>query len=717
MKIFKKFIISITVLTLLLAVTFAILNTLFPLEKIAVSQSKILYDKNGEIISMKLSDDGYWKYSADEIPPLIKKSVINFEDKYFYNHFGVNPFSIIRAFFHNLTHDNKIGASTITMQVARIIEPKKRSYKNKIIEIFRAFQLELNYSKDEILNIYFNIAPYGGNIVGIKAASKFYFDKDLDELSISQIALLSIVPKNPNENRLDKNKNLNALKNRVLKELLDDKIIDESAYKRALKESFTPKRYDAKNRAFHYSNLAFKNGIISSNLDLNLQNEIENIIKKEMINFNKFDLFNASAVVIDNLKMEVVAYVGSHDLKSKDGFNDGVMAKRSVGSTLKPFIYALALENGLITPKQNLIDAEIYLGDYAPKNYTKDFLGEISATDALIFSLNTPAVFLNSNLGENSLYELLKKANLKVKEKSFFGESIALGSVPLNLLELTHLYTIFANEGELLPLEIAGEIKGEKITLLSKQSSFLVSQMLLQTPRSYLNSVWQSTVDMPLIAFKTGTSANWIDLHTIAFNKNYTVGVWLGNFNSKPTSGLTGGDSSAKIVFEIFRYLNKRKNLEFISKPEGISKKNICLDSFVFKECKNLQKDFVIDGVSLVDKCTLITNEQINYLLKNAFITSDDLKQSPCFGYFKDIKPLIAYPANRSKMSSFYGKINTKCISFLGDEVYIKVDDEKYEKFRSGSEIVLNLSSGFHTIKCLDEYSNLATSEIFLEEL
>lgn len=699
---------------LLLATLFYALNLAFPLNLPNLQTSSILYDKNGFIISEKLSNKDEWLFEVTEIPPLVKSSVLHFEDKYFYYHFGINPFSIIRSCFHNLIYKNKIGASTITMQVARMSEPKQRSYKNKIIEIFRALQLELKYSKDEILNMYFNMASYGGNIVGIKAASRFYFNKNLDDLSISEIALLSVVPKNPNQNRLDKNKNLNILKDRVLKSLLSDKIIDKSMYKRAINENFKPKRYEAINKAYHYSNLAFKNDIKHSNLDLNLQTEIENITKKAMIDFAKFEVSNASIVVIDNSKMQVVAYVGSHNLQSKDGFNDGILSKRSVGSTLKPFIYALALENGLITPKQNLIDTEIYINDYVPQNYTKQYFGEISASDALTFSLNTPAVFLNSKLAENSLYELLQKANLAKEKKSFYGQSIALGSIPLSLLELTHLYTIFPNKGVLMPLEVAGKTYGKKTTLLQKQSAYLVSKMLLDSPRSYLNSVWQNTYDMPLIAFKTGTSANAVDLHTVSFNKNYTIGVWLGNFDGKPTNGLTGVESSAKIIFEIFRYLNKRENLEFLSSPNGIKEAKICVDAFIYDKCKNLKNDELIEETILKDRCLFISNEQIHYLFINGFIGKNDIVNSPCFEHFKDIKPLIAYPANNSKISTFYGKINVKCISFLGNDIFLKVDDEEYVKFKSGDDVVLNLDDGYHSIKCLDENSNLAESNIYI---
>ncbi|MCZ6172957.1 penicillin-binding protein 1C [Campylobacter ureolyticus] len=710
----KKFIVALLLIIIFPSFLFFILNLAFPLDKteLFLKESYILYDKNGKIVSQRVNDDGLWFYKTDEIPPIFKKSIINFEDKYFYYHFGVNPFSIIRAFFHNLTNPNKIGASTITMQVARMIEPKKRSYKNKIIEIFRAFQIELNYTKDEILTLYFNLAPYGGNITGIKAASYFYFNKNLDELSLSQMALLTTVPKNPNQNRLDKNKNLTTLKNRVLKALLKDKIINENSYKRALKESFSPKRFSAKNSAFHYCNLAFKNNLKNSNLDLNLQNFIEQRTKNLVLNLQNHNINNASVVVIDNALMEVVAYVGSHDLKAQNGFNDGVLAKRNVGSTLKPFIYALSFDSGLITPKQRLIDSEIYINEYKPTNFYEDYLGVIPADLALNFSINTISVYLNDKLKSNSLYELLLKANLVKNKKNFYGSSIALGGISLSLLDLTHLYTSFANGGELKPLKFAGFLIDKNEKLFSKQSAFLVSEILSNSPRSYLNSVWQNTLDMPKIAFKTGTSANGVDLLVVGYDKNYTIGIWLGNFSGLPTKNMSAAQSSAKLLFEIYSFLNKREKLEFLKEPSGIIKEKRCVDEFKFQECKNYKDDFLIENVVIKDICQLLTNEQLNHLLINKIIDEKEILNSPCKELFTNKPPLIATPYNNAVIMGDISKISVKCMSFLGKSVFIKVDDEDYKKVDSASDNFVELKSGKHTIYCLDENSNLSTSNI-----
>lgn len=715
----KKIFFGCIFVIFLFVLCFFALNLVFPLDKtnLFLKQSYILYDKDNNIIAQRVNDDGFWFYKAGEIPAIIKKSVINFEDRFFYYHFGINPFAAMRAFFYNLTHKNKIGASTITMQVARLIQPKQRNYKNKIIEIFRAIQLELNYTKDEILTFYLNLAPYGGNIIGIKAASYFYFNKNLDELSIGQISLLTTIPKNPNQNRLDKNRNLNSLKNRVLKALLKDKIIDKSAYKRAIRENFSPKRFSAKNEVYHYANLAFKSGLKHTNLDLSLQNFIKNAATNLLQTLHKHNINNASIVVIDNAKMEIVAYVASHDLSAQNGYNDGILSRKNTGSTLKPFIYALAFDNGFATPKQRLIDSEIYINSYNPTNFYKEYLGVVPADLALNFSINTIAVFLNDKLGKNSLYELLLNAKLINEKKEFYGSAIALGSVSLRLLDLTHLYTAFVNDGLLKPLKFAGFTLDKNERLFSKQSAYLVSEILSSAPRSYLNSVWQSTINMPKIAFKTGTSANGTDLYTIGFNKEYTIGIWLGNFSGEETSNMSGAMSSAKLLFEIYKFLRKRENLHFLSEPDGIIKQKRCVDAFKFNKCLHYEDDFLIKDVVLRDWCEIITNEQLNHLVIKNIISADDIQNSPCIDKFKNNPPLIAYPYNNAVIMSDLSKINIKCISFLGKNVFIKVDDEKYKKVDSASDNFFELERGKHIIYCLDENSNLSLSNIEIKDL
>ncbi|QPI06740.1 penicillin-binding protein 1C [Campylobacter concisus] len=708
-----KFLKFLALFLALLVAIFLILDQIYPLNLDALKkdEAKILLDKNGEIINMKLSSDGIWRFHEQSFPNSLKQCVVLFEDRYFYYHFGVNFASIFRAFFHNLRSDNRIGASTITMQVARMLEPSDRSYKNKIREIFRAFQLEIHFSKDEILNLYLNLAPYGGNIEGAKAASFFYFGKELNELSYAQAALLSTIPKNPNKNRLDRVSNINALKNRVIKMLYKANLIDLSAFKRAQAEPFKNVRIRAVVNASDYANVAFKNQISKASLDLNLQKDMLKILKDAMFSLKAKNANNAAAVVIDNKKMSVVAFIGSHDERARDGKNSALNMKRNTGSTLKPFIYSLALDSGLITPSSQLIDTQIYLNEYVPKNFSNDFLGLVSAKDALNFSLNIPVINLDLKLKDNSLYELLEKVNLVDENKEFYGSSIVLGSAEMSLIDLAHLYTIYANGGVYRPLEFAGKnYKNEdkNITLISPQSAYLTAKMMSEASRSYLKNAWQYAQNTPKIAFKTGTSANSRDLYAIGVNENYTIAVWVGNFNAEKTDKLTGLNDVSKIVFDMFKITAQRQNLEFMSEPEGIEKVPTCLDAFSYETCKKTALDDRIVGVKLQDKCESLRGEELEFLIKNGFLDKNGVKNSPCAEVFKDKKPVFAYPYDGEEIVTDENvtQIMLKCYAFLGDEIYLKVDDLNFSKIENASEKRLDLTLGEHTLKCLDQNSN-----------
>ena len=708
-----KFLKFLALFLALMVATFLILDQIYPLNLDALKkdEAKILLDKNGNIINMKLSSDGIWRFHEQSFPNSLKQCVVLFEDRYFYYHFGVNFASIFRAFFHNIKSDNRIGASTITMQVARMLEPSDRSYKNKIREIFRAFQLELHFSKDEILNLYLNLAPYGGNIEGAKAASFFYFGKELNELSYAQAALLSTIPKNPNKNRLDRVSNINALKNRVIKMLYKANLIDLSAFKRAQAEPFKNVRIRAVVNASDYANVAFKNQIAKASLDLNLQKDMLKILKDAMFSLKAKNANNAAAVVIDNKKMSVVAFIGSHDERARDGKNSALNMKRNTGSTLKPFIYSLALDSGLITPNSQLIDTQIYVNEYVPKNFSNDFLGLVSAKDALNFSLNIPVINLDLKLKDNSLYELLEKVNLVDENKEFYGSSIVLGSAEISPLDLAHLYTIYANEGVYRPLEFAGKnYKNEdkNITLISPQSAYLTAKMMSEASRSYLKNAWQYAQNTPKIAFKTGTSANSRDLYAVGVNENYTIAVWVGNFNAEKTDKLTGLNDVSKIVFDMFKITAQRQNLEFMSEPEGIEKVPTCLDAFSYETCKKTALDDRIVGVKLQDKCESLRGEELEFLIKNGFLDKDEVKNSPCAEVYKDKKPVFAYPYDGEEIVTDENvtQIMLKCYAFLGDEIYLKVDDLNFSKIENASEKRLDLTLGEHTLKCLDENSN-----------
>ena len=711
---------------------FLLLDFLYPLDTARLSKpiSYRIYDTNKKLLRLKLSDDGYWRFPAtsEEIPKLLKESVILFEDRWFHWHFGLNPVAVIKAFIHNLFYTHRIGASTISMQVARMMHPKERTFSNKLLELFTAFELEWHYTKDEILTYYFNLAPYGGNIEGVKTAAWFYFHKPLHELSTSQIAILTTIPKNPNANRVDKQKQLGKKRQRVLKLLHKEALIDDSRYERALREPIYSKRFSVPSFAFQYTqNTRYaKESDIVTGLDYEIHAFVKEIVHKAVEKLQYKNVHNGAAVLIDNRSMQVVAYVGSDNFYHKLGQNDGVKMLRSPGSTLKPFIYSKAFDRGLITPKRELFDLPLHIGSYAPQNFNRHFVGLISAQEALQYSLNIPAVELNHIMKKNSLYEMLQDAGISSlsEAKEYYGDSLALGGFGLSLLDLTHLYTAFANEGIRYRLHVSNTIIGKKLKLFSKEAAWITSEILSNAVRPELSAYWESVKAMVRIGFKTGTSADSKDLYTIAYSKEYTLGVWLGNFDGRKTDNLTGINTASKLVFEIFRELNARQQMHWIEKPEKVKKKEVCVDALKLDTCKKKKFDYLIDGVTLRRPCELLRAEALSFMIDEKMIDSSKaLRSHSCYAKWSAYKPMLASPYDGAEYifdtqnDTNSTKIMLKCYTFTEDQtLYWVIDDRDMFEGKSAGESYISLEKGKHNIGCLDSASAFTQNVIVLKD-
>ena len=697
---------KITKSILVIFFLFTVSNLLFPLNKNLYNfeYSKIYYSDEMQPMRMKLSADGFWRFyiKNEDLPELLKKSILTFEDKHFYKHFGVNPYSIFRAMYSNLSNNIRIGASTITMQVVKIVEPKKRTYLNKLIEIFRAIQLEIYYSKDEIINMYFNKAPYGGNIEGLRAASYFYFGKKPKDLSISEISILTTIPKNPNANRPDLQKNLTEKRNKVLEKLFKHSLIDQSMYNRALKEEISSQKKDFKFDVVQFTDTIVNNHLTNqyTSINYNLQKYLQNYLKQETLKFNRYQLFNSAAVVIDNRTMDIKAYVASNDFYDEEngGQNDGILMKKSPGSTLKPFIYALALDEGLITPKRKLLDIPLSFNGYEPKNYDGNFYGEISAEEALKLSLNIPAVDLQYQLKDRSLYELLERIGIGIDNlKSKYGLSIAVGGIDLSLLELTKLYTIFANEGKYKYLD------NQKI--FSNKTSYLISNILSNGYRDTFDAYWQSSVDSKRVAFKTGTSSDAKHLYTIGYTPNYTIGLWFGNFDGRKTSGnLTGANVVSNSLFEIFQ--NIEVGNQWFKRPKNLLKDEICIDYFNNEKCKKPIKDFLVTDKKL---CMELNTQKIRYLSKSKKIDNQTIVENECYKDFENTNPEIITPV-KNKIYTFSNLVPK-------ENRVLKIECQSYKKkdinlFLNGIIVENNsfqvFDEGYYELTCLENQNKMS---------
>jgi len=610
---------------------FLLLNWFFPI-KTNIEYSTIITDDKGEVVHAFLTSDDKWrmKTELDEISPLLRKTIIEKEDRYFFYHPGVNPLAVGRALVKNLLRMKRTsGASTITMQVARLLEPKKRTWFNKIKEMFRAFQLEWKYSKSEILQLYLNLVPYGGNIEGVKSASILYFKKNPDHLSLAEITALSIIPNRPSSLVMGRNNDLIVQeRNRWLRRFAKEKIFTQQQINDALEEPLDAWRGSVPKWIPHLAYKLKRQGgpIIRTHINMHNQLQTEKLVQDYVRVLAMKNIRNAAVVVIDNETHNVITYVGSanfHDT-TDGGQVNGAAAIRQPGSTLKPLVYGLCIDKGMMTPKSVITDVAVSYDGFAPENYDKEFHGYVTMEYALEHSLNIPAVKGLRMIGVDEMVQQLARCDFKQirKDQRKLGLSMVLGGCGATLEELTGLYSIFANEGKYFkPNFIQTEDKPGGKKILSPAAAFMINEILTKIDRPDFPLNWQSTEHMPKIAWKTGTSYGRRDAWSIGYNKKYTVGVWVGNFSALGVPELTGANVATPLLFKIFNTLDYDADREWFSKPEDCDIRLVCSETGMepAEHCTHTVSDYFIPLVSSTVKCNntlevmLSPDEKISY--------------------------------------------------------------------------------------------------------
>ncbi|WP_461099804.1 penicillin-binding protein 1C [Spirosoma luteolum] len=537
-----------------------------------VPYATLVTGANGQILHAFLSRDDKWRFYATlaDLTPAVQEAILFKEDRYFRWHPGINPVSVGRALLRNLlTRQRTSGASTITMQTVRLLEPRPRTYASKLIEVVRALQLELHYSKDEILQLYLNLIPYGSNIEGLKAAALLYFGKSPELLSLAELTTLTIIPNRPSSLRIGRN---NAFlvqeRNRWLLRFRAAHRVDEATLADALAEPLTAYRHEAPRLAPHLARRLQRAHpdwpIIRSTLDPAIQATAEQLVSRYASQLRAYAIRNAAVLVVDNETRAVVAYVGSADFGAIDdgGQVDGVRAVRSPGSALKPLLYGLAFDAGLITPKSKLADVPTSFDGYAPDNYDQRFNGPVTADFALANSLNIPAVALLNQLGTPVLINRLRQAGFATirRQAGELGLSMILGGCGVTLDEMTRLYAGLADGGVVRPLHYAYPgggplpvLPGQRV--LSADAAFLVTQTLTQVTRPDLPNNFDNSYHLPRIAWKTGTSYGRRDAWSLGYNQRYTVGVWVGNFSGVGVAELSGANTATPLLFQLMNTL------------------------------------------------------------------------------------------------------------------------------------------------------------------
>jgi penicillin-binding protein 1C len=642
---------------------FLLLHLLFPLKK-NISYSQLITARDGTVMYAFLSHDDKWRMKTElpEIIPQLRKTIIYKEDKYFYYHPGINPVAVVRAAFNNLfTGKTTSGASTITMQVARLMAPKKRTYANKLVELFRALQLEWMYRKEEILQLYLNLVPYGGNVEGVKSASLLYFGQLPDKLSLAQITTLAIVPNRPTSLGLGKNEwLLTQERNKWLNRFATGKLYSRKEIAGALAEPLAARRRAVPRIAPH---LAYRMKYehpealqLQTTINLAIQDKVQSLAYNYHKRLQRYHIHNLAVLVLNNQTMEVEAYIGSPDYtdNAHAGQVDGIRAIRSPGSTLKPLVYALGIDQGNITPKTVVADVPGNFAGYSPDNFDKKFNGNISIEKALSYSLNVPAVKVLHETGLPLFIDKLKQARFEQikKDRNKLGLSVILGGCGVTLEELTGLYAAFANEGVykpvtyLLPDKPRMADSAHNISIVSPEAAFMINEILTQATRPDLPNNYQSSYHVPRVAWKTGTSYGRRDAWSVGYNARYTVGVWIGNASGEGVRELTGADIATPLLFNIFNAIDYNSTQRWFTAPVNLKFRLVCAESGLVPGdlCRHQVADYFIPLVSDTEKCSHIKEVAVQAGESYSYCTSC-LPQS---GYKRKAYPnlspeLIAY--------------------------------------------------------------------------
>ena len=534
-----------------------------PLEQ-AQKVSTSIIDRNGKLLRAYAMADGRWRLPVDAktaVDPGYLKLLLAYEDRRFLSHRGVDPLALGRAAIQLMTRGHIVsGGSTITMQLARLMEPRReRSIYAKLRQMVRAIEIERQLSKDQILDLYLALAPFGGNLEGVRAASIAYFGKEPKRLSLAESALLVALPQSPETRRLDRYADVaRVARDRVLERMVEEHLVSEDDAVQAKSVTVPRLRKPMPILAPHSSDTAMAamkdTPVIKLTLDASLQKTLEALARDRAI--AQGPNISVAMIAVDNESGDVLARVGSSDYfdERRAGQVDMTRAVRSPGSTLKPFIYGLAFEDGFVHPESLIDDRPIRFGSYAPENFDMTFQGTVPVRKALQLSLNVPAIALLDRVGASRLSSRLKQAggNLVLPKDEAPGLAMGLGGVGVTLQDLAQLYVGLARVGTTKPLREIMTAKDERdpMRLMDQAAAWQVGNVLIGTPPPE-NGVHNR------IAFKTGTSYGYRDAWSVGFDGRVTIGVWVGRPDGAPVAGLVGRTAAAPILFDAFARTGK----------------------------------------------------------------------------------------------------------------------------------------------------------------
>jgi penicillin-binding protein 1C len=568
------------IITLIVVMIFLFL--LVPVVHFDVPYSTVIEANDGSVLGARIATDGQWRFPlSDTLPEKFRKCIVRFEDRKFFFHPGIDPFSVARAVGQNFRSGRIVsGASTLSMQVVRLSRKgESRTMWEKFLEMILTFRLESAKSKNEILSLYAAHAPFGGNVVGLEAAAWRYFGCPAGQLSWGESAGLAVLPNAPSEIYPGKNgDHLRKKRDRLLRNLLTDKTIDSTTFELAVSEPLPGKPEQLPDLAHHLMNKSNSPGnqtIVRTTIDRGLQIAAQRIIDQQMPLLKGNHVYNAACVVAEIKTGKILAYIGNADWQDPHGGAvDMIEARRSTGSILKPFLYAAMLDDGKILPNSLVPDLPLYFSGYAPQNFDLQFRGAVPASEALIRSLNVPAVFMLKNYTPVRFLDILKRIGLGTfnKDAGYYGLSLILGGGEATLKELVSAYGSMA--GVLNRYNREGDYHSADYKLIDYHPSLDVPKLpdgkfvfraasiwqtfnaLTELNRPEEETGWQQLSSSGRLAWKTGTSFGFRDAWAIGVNPKYVIGVWVGNANGEGRPGLTGGMAAAPILFGISSLLS-----------------------------------------------------------------------------------------------------------------------------------------------------------------
>lgn len=737
------------------------------------STATVVTSNSNELLGAVIANDGQWRFpEVDSVPKKFKQCILQFEDAYFYKHFGFNPISIAKAFSENLKAGKIVrGGSTITQQVIRLSRKnKKRSYFEKLVELILATRLEFRNSKEKILELYASHAPFGGNVVGLEMASWRYFGLQPHQLSWSESATLAVLPNSPSLIYPGKNQQkLKKKRNRLLKKLFEESIIDSVTYELAIEEELPQKPYPLPQIASHLvQKIAqkYRGERVKSSIDIHLQKQVNLLAKQHYELQKQNEIYNLAVLVLDVKTRKVLVYVGNSPtdkLHQKDVNN--IIAPRSTGSILKPFLYAQMLRSGDLLPEQLVADVPTEIAGYTPRNFNLSFDGAVPANKALTRSLNIPAVRMLRTYGLQKFRDDLRDYQLTNISKSadYYGLSLILGGAETSLWNLCKVYSGYAgvvnhyeeNKHNYFSNELVEPtyIQSKTISFGKKQkepqiidagSAFTTLNTLTEVNRPESEQAWKYYESSQKIAWKTGTSFGNKDAWAIGVTPKYVVGVWVGNSDGEGRPDLTGASVASPLLFNVFDVLPKSD--WFLEPYEDLIEEQICDKSgyLALSICPSTKKRIPKNGIK-AKACPyhftiqLDKNEQFqvnsNCESINNTITKTWFSLPPLMAYYyrQNNASYRSIPNFRSDCNEleknkmdfvfpmkFVSKISlTKGVdgfinpiilklthSNSNSKVYWYIDNQYIKQTKEYHELAIQPKKGRHTIIVIDDFGN-----------